>query len=772
MTLHALHFTPFKFPEDVPQFHSWATLPYAKFWNLTGKTLEEVTESYRTIWAEHQSEGFWGMMDGRPVCYIEVYDPKNSPLKDHISIQNGDKGFNFFLAPLKGSPVHNFSQHVFKESLSFVFNRHNAKRILVEPDVRNSKIHRMNRTFGFHHSKRCQFKNFEGFIGICTEAAFRAIVNKKHIKKEPFGNKDKGVYQKVARFLIRKMLSEFAHERMIQPVEISRDIYCVETDNPSVKYLFSAKKMPLDHWLIDVDSIRRHSYGTDSGDLHVKDIVLDFSRSFSMTRQSLDDYKQEIQRTFYSLCFKCRNQLPIQDILVGDYTLVEQSMIEGHPVFIANSSRRGFDREDYLKYSPEAAEPFALIWVAVSKSFSLMNCLTELTYDSFVEDEIDQIERERLENLLRREGVLPKDYYYVPVHPWQWKNKIEKEFIKEQIYQDIVYLGETDEKYLPQQSIRTLLSTSQGTKRYIKVALSITNMGGLREFGPDDVNSAAPVSEFLLSLLGNDSVIRALPFEILAEEIAIGYFDEPQHFKVHTDVPKFNSLACLYRENPLAALEKHQTLRSMASLLYVDFDGHALLPEIINASGLSINEWLKCYFSVYLTPLVHCFYRHKIKFRPHGENVILVFENNIPVKSYIKDLVDEVSISGLNQDQLDDNLNLLSLDISPDIEMLEFFTTVFDGFFRFITAILFESFGFAPDDFWLLVAKHLTNIFEQYPEYKSQFSDYDFFCKEFKHLCLNRLQMRNCYMMINTENNRSKSLTIAGLMQNPLADYV
>lgn len=63
---------------------------------------------------------------------------------------------------------------------------------------------------------------------------------------------------------------------------------------------------------------------------------------------------------------------------------------------------------------------------------------------------------------------------------------------------------------------------------------------------------------------------------------------------------------------------------TMAALLHVDPQGRALLPELIQASGLDAGTWLERYVDAYLTPLIHCFYAHDLVFMPHGENVILV----------------------------------------------------------------------------------------------------------------------------------------------------
>ena len=71
----------------------------------------------------------------------------------------------------------------------------------------------------------------------------------------------------------------------------------------------------------------------------------------------------------------------------------------------------------------------------------------------------------------------------------------------------------------------------------------------------------------------------------------------------------------------------------MASLLHVDAEGKPLVAALIERSGLAPAEWLRRYFEAYLVPLLHCFYAYDLAFMPHGENVILVLEDGVPVSA-------------------------------------------------------------------------------------------------------------------------------------------
>ena len=80
-------------------------------------------------------------------------------------------------------------------------------------------------------------------------------------------------------------------------------------------------------------------------------------------------------------------------------------------------------------------------------------------------------------------------------------------------------------------------------------------------------------------------------------------------------------------------------------------------------------------------PLVHCFYAHDLVFMPHGENVILVIEDHVPVRAFMKDIAEESSI--LNPDAaLPENARRLAADVPEEYKLLTIFVDVFEGYFR------------------------------------------------------------------------------------------
>ncbi len=104
---------------------------------------------------------------------------------------------------------------------------------------------------------------------------------------------------------------------------------------------------------------------------------------------------------------------------------------------------------------------------------------------------------ERFHGVLRDKGLDPADYLLVPVHPWQWWNKLSVTFAAEVARGLLVCLGEGDDEYLAQQSIRTFFNTSHPEKRYVKTALSVLDMGFMRGLSAAYMEATPAINDWL-----------------------------------------------------------------------------------------------------------------------------------------------------------------------------------------------------------------------------------------------------------------------------------
>src|SRR5919205_4611527 len=88
---------------------------------------------------------------------------------------------------------------------------------------------------------------------------------------------------------------------------------------------------------------------------------------------------------------------------------------------------------------------------------------------------------------------------------------------------------------------------------------------------------------------------------------------------------------------------------------------------------------------------------------PHGENVILVLEDGVPVRAVMKDIAEEIVVMG-DRLELPEAVSRIRVDIPDGDKVLSIFTDVFDCIFRFLAALLEEDGMLSGGEFWGIAA--------------------------------------------------------------------
>ncbi|MEU5597376.1 IucA/IucC family siderophore biosynthesis protein [Streptomyces sp. NPDC020298] len=575
-------------------------------------------------------------------------------------------------------------------------------------------------------------------------------------------------WEQANRLLVRKALAEFAHERLITP-EADGDAYVVRSDDGLTRYRFTAVRRALDHWQVDAGSVTRHRDGTELP-LAALDFFIELQQSLGLSDDILPVYLEEISSTLSGTCYKlAKPQITAAELAGSGFQAVETGMTEGHPCFVANNGRLGFGVHEYLSYAPETASPVRLVWLAAHRSRAAFTAGTGIEYEAFLRDELGEATLERFRATLTGQGLDPADYLLIPVHPWQWWNKLAVTFAAEVARRHLVCLGEGDDEYLAQQSIRTFFNTSHPEKHYVKTALSVLNMGFMRGLSAAYMEATPAINDWLAQLIDNDPVLKSAGLSVIRERAAVGYRHLEYEKATDRYSPYRKMLAALWRESPVPSLAKGESLATMASLLHVDHEGGSFAGALIERSGLSPVEWLRRYLRAYYTPLLHSFYAYDLVFMPHGENVILVLEDGVVRRAVYKDIAEEIAV--MDPDAvLPPEVGRIRVEVPEDTKLLSVFTDVFDCFFRFLAAILADGGILQEDDFWRTVAEVTRAYQEATPELADKFRQYDMFAPEFALSCLNRLQLRNNRQMVDLADP-SGALQLVGSLRNPIAGF-
>ncbi|MFC8779620.1 IucA/IucC family protein [Streptomyces nigra] len=571
------------------------------------------------------------------------------------------------------------------------------------------------------------------------------------------------------RLLIRKALAEFAHERLLTPEATGDGRYTVRSDDGRTRYTFTAVRRALDHWQIDADSITRHR---DDAELPLEalDFFVELQKSLGLSDEILPVYLEEISSTLSGTCYKLtRPQVPAAELARSGFQAIEAGMTEGHPCFVANNGRLGFGVHEYLEYAPEVARPVRLVWLAAHRSRAAFTAGVGVEYESFLREELGAETVDRFHGVLRARDLDPGDYLFIPVHPWQWWNKLAVTFAAEVAREHLVVLGEGDDEYLAQQSIRTFFNSTSPEKHYVKTALSVLNMGFMRGLSAAYMEATPAINDWLAQLVEGDPVLRSTGLSIIRERAAVGY--RHLEYEAATDrySPYRKMLAALWRESPVSRLEDGETLATMASLVHVDHEGASFAGALIERSGLEPAEWLRHYLRAYFVPLLHSFYAYDLVYMPHGENVILVLKDGVVRRAIYKDIAEEIAV--MDPDAvLPPAVERVRVDVPEDTKLLSVFTDVFDCFFRFLAADLAAEGILDEDAFWRTVAEVTRDYQRSVPELAEKFERYDIFVPEFALSCLNRLQLRNNRQMVDL-TDPAGALQLVGTLKNPIAGF-
>ncbi|MGC3022765.1 GNAT family N-acetyltransferase [Brevibacterium sp. FAM 24630] len=792
---------------DTAQLCEWLTHPRAQYWMMTDLDEAGVRTYLEGIRDSAEDNGWVGSVDGSDCFYIETYTPDSLIPQKVLATGPGDIGMHLLVAPPAGSAVHGLTDRIMAEVIDFCLRPVDAggrggTRVVVEPDARNAAIIEKNRAAGFTPVTEATIMMGEiekrALVSACTRADFDAsalapLVGEhsgahagRNLGESPrdrgdetapttYAHLNADAFSVVQRHLVAKALSEFAHERLITPVQIEEvrgeeDRRWELNIDGAARYTFTARVLPLEHWAIDADSITRW-HGETEVPLDAQELVVELQDALSIPEDLISTYLEELASTLAGAAYKLEDaragRRPNARALVdSDFQITEAAMTEGHPGFLANNGRIGFGLSDFRKWAPENGELNHIEWVAVRRDHSHLSLGEGLDEAGHLGEALSETEQERFDSRIRATGQDPADFHLMPIHPWQADHRLAITFAADIARGDLLPLGDGDDEHQAQQSLRTFFNHSRADAPYVKVALAVQNMGFLRGLSPKYMRDTPAINDWVATLIGSDDTFAKTGFRVLRERAALGYTGDVYHQTKETN-PHRKMLAALWRENPVAQIAPGQKLITMAALLHRDHEGRSFAGELIRASGQEPADWVRSYLRAYLYPLVHALLAHDLVFMPHGENLILGLDEHTVTGAFMKDIGEEVAVLGHRE--LPADVERIRALVPGEEKALSVFTDMFDGVLRHLSGILHTDGLLSAERFWTVVAEVLDGYESDHPEHARGVSgDVDLRAERFAHSCLNRLQLRNTKLMVDI-GNQAESLLYAGTMPNPVA---
>ncbi|WP_060176841.1 GNAT family N-acetyltransferase [Streptomyces sp. IMTB 1903] len=139
--------TPVDPAADAGLIHGWVTQERARFWGMGEASLELVREIYEDVDRRTTHHAFIVAREGEPVALFQTYECAEDRVSECYDVLPGDVGVHLLIGPREGAPQPGFSARLMEAFFSFVFSDPATRRVVAEPDARNTKaIARLERT--------------------------------------------------------------------------------------------------------------------------------------------------------------------------------------------------------------------------------------------------------------------------------------------------------------------------------------------------------------------------------------------------------------------------------------------------------------------------------------------------------------------------------------------------------------------------------------------------------------------------------------------------
>lgn len=507
---------------------------------------------------------------------------------------------------------------------------------------------------------------------------------------------------------------------------------------------FRARRSAYGHWEVEPDSILLVEDGAAPAPFADPLGFLTRARTvLGLEGATLGHLVRELSATLAADARLEHTGLPGAALAELDYARLEGHQT-GHPWIVLNKGRMGFSASDAARWAPEGRTEAQLPWIAVRSTLATYRGVPGLdTAEQLYARELDAPVRESFDAVLRARGLEPAAYLYLPVHPWQWDGTVLPLFAASVAAQDIVPLPTDGDHRLPQQSIRTFLNVSHPERHTVKLPLSILNTLVWRGLPTRRTVAAPAVTAWVHGLRDGDPFLSEECRVVLLGEVASVAVEHPLYDGLDEAPYQYKELlGAIWREPLGSRLDAGERARTLASLIHVDPAGRAFVAELVRRSGLAPETWLRRLFAALLPPLLRFLYRYGTVFSPHGENAIVVFdEQDVPVRLAVKDFVDDVNLSAQplpEHESMPEEVRRVLLTESPDFLPQFIHSGLFVGVFRYLAPLCREQLGVDDAVFWSLVRSEVLTHQARFPELKERYELFDLLTPRIARLCLNR----------------------------------
>lgn len=542
------------------------------------------------------------------------------------------------------------------------------------------------------------------------------------------------MWERVNRDMIAKILAELEYERALHAKECSPD--CWKMTVGTVHWAFTARRS-IWGWL-HIDPTTLHG-GPLEADALLRQLAGVLEMNDAQTAEHLEDLYATLRGDLQLL--QAREHLSAEALI--DLNPDElQCLLSGHPKFIFNKGRRGWGLDALRRYAPEYRNRFRLHWIAVRREAFIWSHDEDCDLRVLLASAMQDAERQRFDQHWQSLN-LDDNWLPVPVHPWQWQQKIALHFLPSLARGELIELGEFGDNYLAQQSLRTLTNVSRPSPFDIKLPLTVYNTSCYRGI-PGKYIAAGPLaSRWLTQRFAEDETLRASGAQILAEPAA-GYLTHEGYAALPGAPYRYQEmLGVIWRESPSCYVQEGEQAVLMAALMETDNAGRPLIDVWIKRSGLDAESWLRQMFEAVVIPFYHLMCRYGVALIAHGQNVTLVMKDHIPQRILLKDFQGDMRLVDHDFPEarsLPAEVKAVTARLSADYLIHDLQTGHFVTVLRFISRLTLQS-GVSEQQFYRLLAEVIQHYKANHPAMAERFALFDLFKPQIIRVVLNPVKL-------------------------------
>jgi len=550
-------------------------------------------------------------------------------------------------------------------------------------------------------------------------------------------------WRHAGRSLLAKTIAEFAYEELLAPVLQEDGWYRLTLDaageGQGIEYRFRADRGAYGSWFVDPGSVRRA--GHPAADPLA--FIADAGPALGVPGETAGHLVREMAATLAADAqILAAATLTAAELADLDYAELEGHQT-GHPWIAFNKGRIGFSASDALCYAPEAHQPVRLPWIAVRDDLARYQAVPGLSARRLYTEELSPAARVRFGAELIRHSCNPARYWWLPIHPWQWDETIQPLYGAEIAASRLVYLGEGDDSYLPQQSISSFSNTTVPHRRHVKLPLSILDAMVWRGLPTERTSAAPAVTSWLQNLVAGDPYLADTCKLTLLGEVATVTVGHPVFDRIDAVPYQYRELlGAIWREPLSAALHEGERARALSALLSFGADGRPLVAELVARSGLDPKAWLGRLLGALLPPVLRLLYAHGTALSPDGENTIVIYdERDIPIRLAIHDFMDGMALAAADLPELADLPEQVGAVLpreKPDQLCRTLHSSLFSGHFRHLVRICEQHLDVPSAEFWAMARAAVRTYQEQFPEHAERYELFDLNTSHIDRHCPNR----------------------------------